>query len=124
MAWRLHDWSRGRGSRAKIVTDLHAGSYITPDRTTLAQWVREGWLPMIESRVKPSTFDSNRRNMEIHVLPVLGARPLQHLKVTMLNALYGELLGRGPLSPKTVRYIHTTIHKALADAVDAGVVAR
>lgn len=43
----------------------------------------------------------------------------------MLNGLYGGLLAnggeRGPLAPKTVRYIHTIIHKALADAVDAGV---
>lgn len=43
----------------------------------------------------------------------------------MLNTLYADLLSRGgergPLSPKTVRYIHTIIHKALADAVDAGV---
>ena len=46
----------------------------------------------------------------------------------MLNALYAELLargnGRGPLSPKTVSYIHTIAHKALSDAVDAGVAAR
>jgi len=46
----------------------------------------------------------------------------------MLNAMYARLQaegsGNGPLSAKTVRYIHTTIHKALEDAVDAGLVAR
>ena len=31
---------------------------------------------------------------------------------------------RRPLSAKTVSYIHTTLHKALADAVDAGVLGR
>ena len=45
----------------------------------------------------------------------------------MLNALYSKLqsegTGNGPLSAKTVRYIHTTVHKALEDAVDAGVLA-
>lgn len=115
-------------ARAKIVTDLHAGSYVAPDRIALSEWVRESWLPMIESRVKPSTFDSYRQNMEVHVLPALGTRPLQQLTAAMLNALYGELVARGnsrgPLSPKTVSYIHTIIHKALADAVDAGVVSR
>jgi integrase len=115
-------------ARVKIVGDLHAGSYIAPDRIMLAEWVQESWLPMIESRVKPSTYDSYRRNLEIHVLPVLGTRPLQQLTAPMLNALYAELLARGngrcPLSPKTVRYIHTTVHKTLADAVDAGVVSR
>jgi len=112
--------------RAKIVNDLHVGGCIAPDRVTLAQWVRESWLPMTKARVKPSTFDSYRANMEIHVLPVLGGRVVQQLTAPMLKALYADLLNRGgargPLAAKTVRYIHTIAHKALADAVDAGVV--
>lgn len=112
-------------ARAEIVSDLHAGVYVAPDRLTLATWVSENWLPMTKTRVKPSTFDSYRSNMETHVLPALGGRALQQLTAPMLNTLYADLLSRGgergPLSPKTVRYIHTIIHKALADAVDAGV---
>lgn len=80
---------------------------------------------MTKTRVKASTIDSYRSNMEVHVLPALGSRHLQQLTAPMLNALYGDLLargnGRGPLSAKTVRYIHTIVHKALADAVDAGI---
>ena len=111
--------------RARIVNDLHTGGYVAPDRLTLAGWVRESWLPMTQTRVKPSTYDSYRSNMDTHVLPALGNRPLQQLTPPMLNALYADLLargtGRGPLAPKTVRYIHTIIHKAQADAVDAGI---
>jgi integrase len=114
--------------RARIVSEVHAGSYVEPDRITLAEWVRQSWLPVIKSRVKPSTFASYRSNMETHVLPALGSRALQQLTAPLLNAFYAELLARGngrrPLSPKTVRYIHATIHKALADAVDAGVAQR
>jgi integrase len=115
-------------ARAKLVNDLHTGSYVIPDRVTLAEWVRESWLPITEARVKPSTFDSYRRNMETHILPALGTRPLQQLTPPMLNALYGKLAapadGRRPLSAKTISYIHSTIHKALEDAVDAGLVAK
>lgn len=114
-------------ARARLVNDLHTGSYVTPDRMTFSEWVRESWLPTIESQVKPSTFDSYRRNMELHVLPAIGARSLQQVTASMLNGLYGRLMagseGRGrPLSAKTVRYIHTIAHKALSDAVDAGIV--
>lgn len=113
-------------ARAKLVNDLHTGSYITPDRLTLNEWARESWLPTIESQVKPSTFDSYRRNMELHVLPTIGARPLQQLTAPMLNGLYGQLMARTgsrarPLSAKTVRHIHTIVHKALSGAVDAGI---
>jgi integrase len=115
-------------ARAKLVDDLHTGSYVMPDRLTFGDWVATSWLPMTEMRVKPSTFHSYRRNLEIHVLPVIGSRPLQHLTPLMLNALYSKLQaegsGNGPLSAKTVRYIHTTIHKALEDAVDAGVLSK
>lgn len=114
-------------ARARLVNDLHTGSYVTPDRLTFSEWVRESWLPMIESRVKPSTFDSYQRNMKLHVLPAIGARALQQLTAPILNGLYGQLMVRGgfrgrPLSAKTVRYIHTIVHKSLADAVDAGIV--
>jgi hypothetical protein len=115
-------------ARAKLVDDLHIGSYVVPGRLTLAEWVRNSWLPTTEGRVKPSTFHSYRQNMEIHMLPALRSRPLQQLTVMMLNALYARLQsegsGHGALSAKTVRYIHTIVHKALEDAVDAGLVAK
>jgi len=115
-------------ARAKLVNDLYTGSYVAPGRISLAEWVRKSWLPMTEARVKPSTFDSYRRNMEGHVLPVLGSKPLQQLTPPMLNGLYGQLAaggnGRRPLSPKTISYIHATIHKALEDALDAGLIPR
>jgi integrase len=64
--------------------------------------------------------------MELHVLPVLGGYRLSELTAPMLNAFYDKLLTvggvRGPLSPRTVRYVHLTLHKALSDAVDADVV--
>ncbi|MGH3026914.1 MAG: tyrosine-type recombinase/integrase, partial [Gaiellaceae bacterium] len=68
------------------------------------------------------------RNLEIHILPVLGAKQLQQLTPTMLNTLYASLASeradRRGLSAKTISYIHTIVHKALADAVDADLVVR
>jgi integrase len=46
----------------------------------------------------------------------------------MLNVLYANLATgsetRRPLSAKTISYIHSTLHKVLADAVDAGLLGR
>jgi integrase len=93
----------------------------------LAEWVTRLWLPVVRSQLKESTFDSYRRNMQLHVLPRLGAVPLDKITPRMLTSTYVELLESGrlngdrrELSPKTVRYIHTIVHKALADAVDDG----
>ncbi len=95
---------------------------------TLAVFVRSEWLPSMRGRVKPSTWDSYRRNMELHVLPAVGRSPISQLTTRQLNSLYGALLtdgrknGAGGLSPTTVRYIHVILHGALADAVDVGLI--
>ena len=114
-------------ARAHLVNEYHRGTYVEPSSVTLEQWVHDTWLQAMRTQVKPSTWDSYARNFELHLLPRLGHRPLRELTAALLNSIYGELLenGRrngngGGLSAKTVRYLHTTMHKALADAVDAG----
>lgn len=120
---------------ARIVCDLITGTYTAPSGVTFSVWVRDRWLVAMASQVKLSTLDSYRRNMELHVLPSLGRRPLCAITAGHLNALYGELLSSGRrgfvgasgsagLSLKTVRYVHTIIHKCLGDAVDASLVAQ
>ena len=115
-------------ARARLVDELHSGSYVNPTRTTLSEWAIDSWLPTMVTRIKPSTLHSYRRNLEIHVLPTLGGKPLQQLTPVMLNTLYANLAsptsGRDALSAKTISYIHTIIHKTLADAVDAEMLQR
>jgi hypothetical protein len=115
-------------ARAQLVTDVNTGSYVIPARTTLAEWIRETWLPTTEPRVKPTTFHSYRRNLELHVIPVLGQKRLQQLTPPMLTGLYGRLAQdseeRKSLSAKTISYIHSTLHKVLSDAVDAGLIVK
>ena len=116
-------------ARTKLVGDLHSGTYAESTRMTLREWVDEKWLPTVAMQVKLSTFESYRRNMQHHVLPALGGQKIQDIRPTLLNTLYADLLasgrrnGPGGLSAKTVRYIHTIVHKALSDALDAGLIA-
>ena len=71
-------------------------------------------------------WTSYRSNIERHVVPRLGGRELRQLGASHLNVLYSELLddgrcdGAGGLSPRSVRYIHTILHRALRDAVRWG----
>jgi hypothetical protein len=69
-------------------------------------------------------------NVEKHLVPGLGAIELQRLGPAQLNASYREQLTKGRrnaaggLAPKTVRYIHSILHRALRDAVRWGYVVR
>ena len=114
--------------RARLVADLNGGTYVEPSPITFEEWVRDTWLPGMRTQVKPSTWDSYRRNMDRHLLPRLGHRRLRDLTAAHINVVYGDLLERGKsdgggLSPKTVRYLHTTLHTALSHAVDANLIA-
>ncbi|MGH7693265.1 MAG: tyrosine-type recombinase/integrase [Candidatus Dormibacteria bacterium] len=115
-------------ARAKLVNEVNTGLYAEPTKLTLADWVNDSWLTTMKSQVKASTWDGYDRMLRLHVLPTLGQRPIHQLNSTLLNNLYTELLesgnrrgAGGGLNPKTVRHVHTTLHKVLADSIDAGV---
>lgn len=114
-------------AKAKLTNEVHSGVYVEPSKVTLEEWVESSWLPTMRSQVKASTWDSYMRNLRLHVLPTLGQRTLQQITPLLLNALYAELMATGKqnragggLAAKTVRYVHATLHKVLADAVDGG----
>jgi integrase len=69
--------------------------------------------------------------VRLHVLPYIGSAQLAAVDAGGLNRLYATLLANGwkdhaggGLSPRTVRYIHTILHRALKDAVRWGRLAR
>lgn len=105
------------------LTRLQRGDVVEPTRMTFGDYLTDHWLPTTKRSVRASTWDSYDRTLRNHVIPRIGTVPLQNLAAAHLDHLYTELLetGRldgkqGGLSPKTVRYIHTTLHKALKDA--------
>jgi len=100
------------------------GSYVAPVRQTLGQFLTDDWLPAIRATIEPSTYESYARYVNIHIVPRIGGIGLQQLNAGVLNRFYADLLdhGRldgkpGGLSPRTVRYIHTIIGRALREAV-------
>jgi integrase len=133
-----HRWYPGGSTRrdaervlGDLVKRLHDGNYRSPERITLGTYLTERWLPIRRSQVRHSTWAAYRRAIETHVIPNIGATPLQRLTAEDLDGLYATLLtsgrrngGGGGLSPKTVRNIHNMLHKALADACRKGTVQR
>lgn len=126
-----------KGDAEKLVTEMvkrrNEGNVVVADKSTLGAYLVERWLPIQETKVRKSTYDSYRRNIELHVLPTLGRCPLDKLTADDLDTLYGTLRrsgrkGKGGrstgLAPKTVRNIHLMLNKALADAHRKGLVVR
>ncbi len=85
----------------------------------LADYLRRG-------TVKPTSSASVKFHIERHLIPRIGNLPLAKLRPAAISRLYGDLLtdgridGEGGLSPKTVRNIAATLHKALGEGVRWG----
>jgi integrase len=133
---RRQRWHSGYSTRRNaqealtaILGQLQQGGYIEPSKQTLGQFMRQ-WLASIRASVRPSTWAGYKMLVEAHILPALGMTPVQRLTASQLNAFYADLLesgrrdGKGPLSARTVRYAHATLHKALADGVRMGLLTR
>ena len=133
---RRQKWHSGYRTRkeaeralADILGRIGRGDYVAPSTKSVGAFLDE-WLASMEVRVRPSTFESYMRNLRVHVRPAIGELTLQSLGPAQLNALYASLLqsgradGRGGLKPRTVRYVHTILHRALRDAVRWGLLVR
>jgi integrase len=115
---------------AELLEQKRTDTYVEPNRLTLAGYLLDEWLPLAQTDLRHSTYDSYRRNAELHVVPRIGKTALQKLRPIDLTKFYAELLrdgrrdGRGGLAPKTVHNIHQMIRKALEDAVQLNYVVR
>jgi integrase len=101
---------------------LQRDELVEPSRLSVGEYLLDRWLPLMANTLRPSTWENYKHVVEQHIIPTLGHLQLQRLTADHLDRLYGSLLidgrvdGRGGLAPKTVRSIHTIMHKALKDA--------
>jgi integrase len=69
--------------------------------------------------VKQRTFENYAYVVRLHLAPTLGQLKLKKLSPAHVQGLYRSKLNSG-LSRRTVQLIHTTLHKALKQAVRWG----
>jgi integrase len=73
--------------------------------------------------LSPRGFERYESVVRVHLVPGLGAIPLTQLRPEHLQRQYASKLSDG-LSPRSVRYQHVVLHKALQTAMKWGLVAR
>jgi integrase len=111
------------GKTKKIVTDrlkerLSSGlANLAPeaDGMGVGEYL-DRWLPTVKGTVKERTWDRHEEVVRLHLKPPIG-----HVKLPKLNALDVQELyltkQDSGLSARTVQIVHTTLHKALKQAV-------
>ncbi|MDQ3691701.1 MAG: site-specific integrase [Chloroflexota bacterium] len=115
--WHSGFRTRRDAERARIdlLSKFDRGEYVEPSRQTVAEFVSD-WLAAIEPTVRPSTFDSYRRNLRLHVVAYIGSTRLTKVDAGVLNALYAQLLasGRRRSSRAGAGYSPVVVERALS----------
>ena len=102
-------------ARAEALTAMATGSWVKPDRLTVAEFLTDEWLPtQLPPTLEESTYVSYARNIRLHVAPYIGGIRLQELTPMDLNALYRKLLDSGRRPPGTPARQHD---QALLDLI-------
>jgi integrase len=107
---------------AGIISSIEAGTYLEPDKTTLAVFIQH-WLNDVKSRVSPRTVESYTQIARSNIIPMLGGIILRDLRPQAISVAYSRALaegrksGPGGLSARTVHHMHTVLKSALQQAV-------
>jgi|HubBroStandDraft_4_1064222.scaffolds.fasta_scaffold02280_13 integrase len=83
---------------------------------SVGDWL-ESWLEDLPSRVKPATYRRYRGIARTHLLPALGAIPLDRLTAADVIAMESRMT---KVAPATVRHAHVVLGTALQAAVAQG----
>jgi integrase len=113
---------------ASFIHDLDNGTFVAPNKTTLAEYLKE-WIKSIQGSLSPRTIEGYVTIIN-RIVPALGATPLTQLKPELLQKYYsdclrtGRLNRQGGLNPFTVRHHHALLHRALENAVEWDLIIR
>ena len=97
------------------MTDADRGLVFEAGALVLSDYL-DMWLRNIEDTIRQRTWERYEQIVRVHLKPTLGRLKLKSLTPTHLRGLYREKLDAGA-SNRTVQYIHTTLRRALQDAV-------
>jgi integrase len=117
----------------RLMKSADDGEHFAINRLTLDEWVTR-WYALkersgpnvksqgkkINGQVSPRTLERYQELMRLHVLPTLGKKALQRLKVSEIDDLYIKL--EAALSPRTIRHIHIVLNSCLSTAVRKGII--
>src|SRR3712207_6400692 len=107
----------------KAKADRDGGLIFDADNLKLGEYLGRWLADSIRDTVRPTTFERYEQMVRLHIRPMLGKVKLKNLTSAHVRGLYRHKLDSG-LSPRTVQYLHVTLHKALKQAITDGLIPR
>jgi integrase len=111
------------GRLADALSDRNKGLTYDAGKLTVSEYLRTWLTDSVRDTVRQRTYEGYVNIVEGHISPAIGYVKLSKLTPAHVRRLYRDKLDSG-LSNRTVRYIHTTLNKALKQAVADGLISR
>jgi len=108
---------------SELLHQLDTGTFMKPNKTTVGEYLQRWLKDYAKPNLSPRGFERYESIVRVHLTPSLGNIPLTQLKPEHIQKHYALKLDYG-LSPRSVRYHHVVLHKALQTALKWGLVAR
>lgn len=117
---RISRYAKTREQALKLRSELqlqYGSNAAVPTSLTLGEWL-PNWLELYaRPSVRHSTYVSYEGYVRKHLVPALGAVPLDKLVPADLQRFYLRKLQEDRLAPKTISNLHACLHRALQQAV-------
>src|ERR687895_1937809 len=107
----------------KAMADRNGGLIFDAGNLTVGEYLDRWLSDSVRGTVRPSTYERHEGIVRAHIKPSLGHVGLKKLAPVHVRGLHREKLDAG-LATATVRKIHSTLHKALSQAVADGLIPR
>lgn len=112
-----------RRTRAAVAADIRRlveahrqGQLVTTGAMTVGEWLGTYLEQVARPKVRSSTLNRYRSDIELHIVPAIGRYRLDKLRPAHLVALYNTKAAEG-LSGASLRHMHAVIRRALNVAV-------
>ena len=108
---------------AQALSDREGSLIFDARNLTLGDYLYRWLNDSVRDTVRQRTWERYEQMVRVHIKPTLGRTKLKTLNSAQVRGLYREKLDVG-LAPRTVGYVHTTLNKALKDALADGLIPR
>jgi integrase len=112
-----------REKKNQAIRDFESGLAQRNERLTVDAYLADWLEGTAKQRVRPSTFESYRSHVDVHLVPALRSIRLRDLSSVHVNRMLTALVAGG-MSPTTANRVRATLRTALTSAVKDGLILR
>lgn len=98
------------------INEINTGIFVDSKDMTVEDYLNYWYEQSCILSLKPGTYESYKRNLDKHIIPIIGNIKLKDLKPLHIQSLYTNRL-QSSLSKTSVKYIHRILHSAFTQAV-------